>query len=82
LTPLQSALPAELTVFGRIDHLVKEDETEKIVDFSMFNQASQVDKLLVVLNSFNQISGQTPISETDLVAKYPDVFVTPVALYQ
>jgi hypothetical protein len=79
---LQSTLPAEIQVFGRIDHLVKEGKTEKIVDLSMFNQASQVDKLLDALNGFNTLTGQTPISETDLEAKHPDIFIAPVAIYQ
>ncbi len=82
IVPLQSVLPAEIRLFGRVDHFVKEGKVEKIVDLSMFNQASQVDKLLDALNAFNTLSGQSPISETDLEAKYPDVFITPVALYQ
>jgi len=82
MIPLQSALPAEIQVFGRIDHLVKEGKAEKIVDLSMFNQASQVDKLLGALNSFNSLAGQNPISESDLEAKYPDIFISPVAIYQ
>lgn len=82
MVPLQSSLPAEIQVFGRVDHLVKEGKTEKIVDLSMFNQASQVDKLLETLNGFNTLAGQSPISETDLEAKYPDIFITPVAIYQ
>lgn len=80
--PLQSALPAEIQIFGRIDHLVKESKTEKIVDFSMFNQASQVDKLLEALNQFNILTEQSQISKTDLEAKYPDIFIAPVAIYQ
>jgi len=82
IVPLQSALPAEIQVFGRVDHFVKENKTEKIVDLSMFNQVSQVDKLLEALNGFNTLTGQSPISETDLEAKFPDVFITPVAIYQ
>ncbi|HCR71774.1 MAG TPA: hypothetical protein DIW23_10050 [Anaerolineae bacterium] len=79
---LQSALPAEIQLFGRVDHLVAESKVEKIVDLSVFDQALQVDKLLDVLNGFNKLSGQNSISETDLEAKYPDIFVTPVAIYQ
>lgn len=82
IVPLQSALPAEIQIFGRIDHFVKEGKTEKIVDLSMFNQASEVDKLLEALNSFNMLTGQNPISETDLEAKHPDIFIAPVAIYQ
>lgn len=82
MVPLQSALPAETQVFGRVDHLVKLDSIEKIVDLSMFNQASRVDELLSALNGFSSLVGQSPISETDLEAKHPDVFVTPVAIYQ
>jgi hypothetical protein len=82
IVPLQSALPAEIQAFGRIDHFVKEGKTEKIVDLSMFNQASQVDKLLEALNGFNTLTGQSPISETDLEAKHPDIFIVPVAIYQ
>lgn len=82
IVPLQSALPAEVQLFGRIDHAVKVDRVEKIVDLSMFNQASQVDKLLDVLNGINTLTGQNPISETDLEAKHPDIFIVPVAIYQ
>jgi len=59
-----------------------ESKVGKIVDLSVFDQALQVDKLLDVLNGFNKLSGQNSISETDLEAKYPDIFVTPVAIYQ
>jgi hypothetical protein len=82
IVPLQSALPAEIQIFGRFDHMVKEGKVEKIVDLSMFNQASQVGNLLEVLNGFNTLTGQSPISETDLEAKYPDIFIMPVAIYQ
>jgi hypothetical protein len=61
---------------------VREGETEKIVDLGMFNQASQMGKLLDVLNSFNALVGKSPIRETDLEAQCPDIFVTPVAIYQ
>jgi len=82
IVPLQSALPAEVQLFGRLDHVVKVDKVEKIVDLTMFNQASQVDKLLDLLNGINTLTGQKPISETDLEAKHPDIFITPVAIYQ
>lgn len=82
LVPLQSALPAEIHIFGRVDHLVKENDVEKIVDITMFDQASQVNKLLSVLNEFNKVIGQKIISENDLEARYPDIFVIPVAMYQ
>lgn len=82
VVPLQSALPAEVQIFGRVDHFVRESENEKIVDLGMFNQASQMGKLLDVLNSFNELVGKSPISETDLEAQHPDIFVTPVAIYQ
>lgn len=82
IVPLESSLPAEIQVFGRIDHFVKTNTTEKIVDLSMFNQGLQVNKLLDVLNGFNSFSGQSSISESDLEAKHPDIFVTPIAIYQ
>ncbi|MBN8656951.1 MAG: hypothetical protein J0M11_14535 [Anaerolineae bacterium] len=82
IVPLQSALPAEIQIFGRVDHFVRENGIEKIVDLAMFNQASQMGKLLEVLNSFNALVGKSPISETDLEARHPDIFVTPVAIYQ
>lgn len=82
IVPMQVSLPAEVQIFGRIDHLVKESKPEKIVDLSMFNQISQVDKLLEALNGINALTGQNPISETELEAKFPDVFITPVAIYQ
>ncbi len=83
LVSLDSALPAKVQVLGRIDHLVKEGETETIVDLSMFQQQAQLNGLLEILNNLGRQMGQTSyISESDLEAKYPDIFIAPVAIYQ
>jgi hypothetical protein len=79
---LQSALPAEVHLFGRLERLLTENETYKIVDLSLFNQASEVDKLLQALNAFGVMIGQPAISEMDLQAAHPDIFVTPVAIFR
>jgi hypothetical protein len=79
---LQSTLPAEVQVCGRVERLLCEGEIHKIVDLSLFNQASDVDKLLEALNEASSVIGQTPISEVDLQAQYPDIFVTPIAIYR
>jgi hypothetical protein len=82
IVPLQSVLPGEVCVFGRIERLLNEGEVWKIVDITQFNEASQAEKLIDMLNGFNTITGQKPISESDLRAQYPDIFVTPVAIYR
>jgi hypothetical protein len=80
--PLEVALPAEVRVFGRIERVLTEGEVIKIVDFSQFNQPGNIVKLLEALNALGPLIGQKAISETDLQAQYPDVFVTPVAIYR
>ncbi len=83
VVPIKSALPAKVQVLGRIDHFVKEGETEKIVDLSMFQQQAQLNGLLEILNNLSRQMGQTgSISESDLEARYPDIFVEPVAIYK
>jgi hypothetical protein len=83
LVSLHSTLPAKVQVLGRIDHLVKEGETEKIVDLSKFQRQAQLNGLLEILNNLGRQMGQTSyISESDLEAKYPDIFIAPVAIYQ
>jgi hypothetical protein len=82
IIPLQSVLPGEVRIFGRVERLLSEGETWKIVDIDQFNQASEAEKLIDMLNSFNAVIGQKPISENDLQAKYPDIFITPVAVYR
>jgi hypothetical protein len=82
LVSLNAALPTIAWVFGRVERKLSEGEVYKIVDLSLFNQASNVTKLLDALNSFNSVTGQPQISETDLEAYYPDLFVAPVAIYK
>ena len=82
LIPLKSALPADISLIGRIDHFLRERESEKIVDISVFSQFSKIEGFLEVLNSINILSNQMPISETDLEAIFPDFFVSPMAIFQ
>jgi hypothetical protein len=82
IVSLDSALPATVRVFGRVERKFSTGEEYKIVDLSLFNQASDVSKLLDILNSFNSLTGQSQISEDDLEASYPDVFIAPVAIYK
>lgn len=76
------ALPAKVHVFGRVERVLNEADIFKIVDFSQFNQQVNIGALLEALNALGPLSGQRPISETDLQASYPDVFITPVAIYR
>lgn len=79
---LHSTLPAEFTILGRVERILKDGESWKIVDFSNFDQALQADKLLDVLNGVGSSIGQKAISEDDFQADYPDIFVTPIGLYR
>jgi len=82
VTPLDATLPAEIRVVGRVETLLGEGEVYKIVDLSQFGQSDDVNKLLTALNAFGPLIGQQEISATDLQAQYPDVFVTPIAVFR
>lgn len=79
---LNTALPANVFVFGRVERLLSDEEIYKIVDFSQFSQSAGVSELLDVLNSFSVVIGQKEIVESDLQAQYPDLFITPVGIYR
>ena len=79
---LQVALPATVSVFGRVERLMNTGEMFKIVDFSQFDQAAGVDKLLDALNGLSSIIGQKEIEESDLQAQYPDIFISPIGIYR
>ncbi|MDX1417758.1 MAG: hypothetical protein R3293_26390 [Candidatus Promineifilaceae bacterium] len=79
---LHSTLPAEFSILGRVERILKEGESWKIVDLSQFDQAIQTDQLLDVLNGVGSFIGQDDISKNDLQADYPDIFVTPIGLYR
>ena len=80
--PIQAALPAAVSVVGRVERILGEDEVYRIVDFSRFGQTADMTKLLDALSALGPLIGQTRISEEDLQAQYPDVFVTPLAMYR
>lgn len=80
--PLQAALPAKMHLVGRVERFLEKDDVYKIVDFSQFNQSSDVNNLLDALNALGTLIGQKKVSETDLQAQYPDIFVTPIAIYR
>ena len=82
MAPLQATLPAKVHVVGRVEKLLEENEIYKIVDLSQFNQPGDVNKLLDALNGLSPIMGQKSISETDLQAQYPDIFITPIAIFR
>jgi hypothetical protein len=80
--PLQSTLPTEVHILGRVDRLLNEGETWKIVDLAMFNQSAQANQLLTMLNGFNALTGQKPLSENDFQVQHPDIFISPIAIYR
>jgi len=82
LSSLPGILPARAHIVGRVESLLAQGETYKIVDFSQFSQTDTVDKLLDALNGLGPILGQPSLKETDLQAPYPDAFVTPIAIYR
>jgi hypothetical protein len=79
---LEVILPTEVRTIGRIEKLLAENEMYKIVDLSNFNQPADMNKLLEALNGLNPLIGQKEIKEKDLQAEYPDIFVTPIAIYR
>lgn len=81
-TPLQASLPAKVRVVGRVERVLGEEDIYKIVDLSRFNQPGEVNNLLDALNALGPFIGQKEISEEDLQARFPDVFVTPIAIYR
>ena len=80
--PLNAALPANVRIFGRIERLLFPEEIYKIVDFSSFNESSDVNKLIDALNGFSSLIGQKEIRENDLQAHYPDIFISPIGIYR
>lgn len=82
IAPLQSELPADVTILGRVEKLMQENEVWKIIDFSLFDQSSQAGKLLEVLNGVSLNMGRRQISEGDLQANFPDIIITPLAIYR
>ena len=80
--PLQAALPAKVCLVGRVERVLGEQDIYKIVDLSQFNRPGDVNKLLDALNALGPLIGQKQISQTDLQAQYPDVFVSPIAIYR
>jgi hypothetical protein len=81
-TPLEAVLPAEVSVVGRVEKLLSEDQVYKIVDFANFNQPNNMDKLFEALNTLSPMIGQKDINEKDLQANYPDIFITPIAIFR
>jgi hypothetical protein len=53
-----------------------------MVDLDQFSQATQANKLIDVLNGASTLLGQRPMSEDDFEAEFPDIFITPVAIYR
>lgn len=80
--PLQASLPAKVRVVGRVERLLAQGQVFKIVDFSQFSQTTDVGGLLAALNALGPVIGQKAISEKDLQAQYPDIFVAPIAIYR
>jgi hypothetical protein len=80
-TPLEAALPAEVSIVGRVEKVLGEGQAYKIVDFSNFNQPGN-EKLFEALNALGPMLGQKEITEKDLQANYPDIFITPIAIYR
>jgi len=82
IIPLESTLPTDVTVVGRVDRMLESGDTHKLVDFSSFDKTTGVDKLLKALATLSPLIGHREITEADLEAVYPDIFVTPVAMYR
>jgi hypothetical protein len=79
---LQANLPADVRIFGRVERLLKVDETWKIVDLALFNQTAQANQLLTALNGLSTIMRQDPLSENDFQVQHPDIIISPIAIYR
>ncbi|NJO83151.1 MAG: hypothetical protein HC828_10235 [Blastochloris sp.] len=82
VTPLQATLPADIKIFGRVERLVKQTGSWRIVDLGNFNQKDNTDKLLNALNAFNVLFRGKNLSENDFEVKHPDIIITPIAIYR
>lgn len=79
---IDSILPTRVTLVGRIERTLGADEVVKLVDFSAFSGTAQVMPLLEALNKLGPLLKQRPILESDLEARYPDLFVSPIAVFR
>jgi hypothetical protein len=61
---------------------LNEGETFKMVDFSRMSAALDMEKLIELLNTLAPFIGQRPLTDEDLQANYPGMFITPVAVYR
>ncbi len=83
LVPLHSTLPASVHIVGRVERILNENENWSLVDFSQPNQTpANIDTLISAVNNAGKYVGGRQVSQDDFVAKYPDIFVTPLAIYR
>lgn len=71
---------AEVTIVGQVERLVSQGVLWKLVDLSKFGDQNTAETLLAALNSIPM--GLKPLTEEDLQAKYPDIFIRPIAIYR
>ncbi len=82
ISPLNTTLPTDVTVFGRVERVLMSGDVVKIVDISQFSQATGVDQLLEILNGFSPFLGGKDIRREEFEAISPSVFITPIAVYR
>jgi hypothetical protein len=82
ILPLQETLPIEVHILGRVERLLDEQDTWKMVDFSQFVQPEGANQVIEFLSELSNRLGKGTISEEDVQARHPDIFVIPIAIYR
>jgi hypothetical protein len=70
----------DVTVVGQVERILEQNNSWKLVDFSKFGNQSSTSALLDALNSLPM--GTQPVTEKELEARYPDIFIRPIAVYR
>jgi hypothetical protein len=71
---------SQVVIVGQLERLLREEEEWKLVDLSRFGDKQTAEALIDAVNSLPM--GQIPISENDLIARYPDIFIRPIAIFR
>ncbi len=85
---LNTILPANVRIVGKVERILDEGEVWQIVDFITgeggANDGQQIDPKMFVdtFNALVSTIGRPKITEMDFQVRYPDVFVIPIAVYQ
>ena len=73
-------LSARVTIVGQLEHILNKGDEWKLVDLTKFTDTQAASSLLNALNSLP--IGVKPIKEEDFIAKHPDIFIRPLAIFR